>query len=61
LMMGVWAWVLRGDRFAGAPIGLLEATVPTIHVALGALILGSCVALSLFAWKTLPAQGKVNA
>lgn len=61
LVVGVWVWVLRGDRLAGAPIGLLEATVPTVHVALGALVLGSCVALSLLAWKTQPAPEKVNA
>ncbi|MBI5687009.1 MAG: COX15/CtaA family protein [Verrucomicrobia bacterium] len=61
LMVGVWAWVLRGDRLAGAPIGLLEATVPTIHVALGALILGAAVALSLLAWKSQPVPEKVNA
>jgi cytochrome bd-type quinol oxidase subunit 1 len=74
IVTGLWAMELRGARADDAPITALAAAIPTLHVAVGALILGTSIVLSLGAWKLLrdttpalhrgplvPAQSEVNA
>ena len=51
IVVGFSALVMRATRDAEMPITPLQAVVPTIHVVLGALILGTSVVLTLRAWR----------
>ncbi|MBI5396797.1 MAG: COX15/CtaA family protein [Verrucomicrobia bacterium] len=53
--VGIWALVLRLARDADTQATTLEAAVPTLHVAIGALLLAASVVLSLRVWMRRPA------
>ncbi len=50
---GLVAIVLRAERVPDVSLTPLQAIVPTVHVAMGALIFGASVVLTLCAWKRL--------
>lgn len=57
LFVGLGALALRAARDADLPLTPWQVMVPTVHVALGALILGTSVVLALRAYKVLGVGG----
>ena len=50
---GLAALVIRAERVPDISLTPLQAVAPTVHVAMGALIFGASVVLTLCAWKRL--------
>ena len=57
LWLGVWTLVVRTPKAAHGQVELIQAVVPTAHLAVGALILATSFVLTLKTWRLLKPVG----